>query len=66
MKHLGKSLERLNDYKKNFLNTRLSNLSVDKIYSIVALRMSLFCSLSNNVYDRACDKEKLDNSSILQ
>ena len=45
-----------------------SNLSVDKIYSIVALRMRVFFSLSNNVlpYNRVCDKEDLVNSSNLQ
>ena len=41
---------------------------MDKIYSIVALRMSVFFSLSNNVlpYNRVCDKEDLVNSSSLQ
>ena len=45
-----------------------SNLSVNKIYSIVALRMSVFISLSNNVisYNRAFDKEDFVNSSNLQ
>ena len=45
-----------------------SNLSVDKIYSIVALRMRVFFSLSNNVlpYKRVCDKEDLVNSSNVQ
>ena len=45
-----------------------SNLSVDKIYSIVVLRMRVFFSLSNNVlpYNRFCDKEDLVNSSNLQ
>ena len=45
-----------------------SNLSVDKIYSIVVLRMRVFFSLSNNVlpYNRVCDKENLVNSSNLQ
>ena len=40
------------------------DLSVDKIYSIVALRMRVFFSLSNNVlpYKRVCDKEDLVNS----
>ena len=44
-----------------------SNLSVDKIYSTVALRMHVFFSLSNNVlpYTRVCDKEYLVNSSNL-
>ena len=44
-----------------------SNLSVDNICSIVALRMRLF-SLSNNVlpYNKVCDKEDLVNSSTLQ
>ena len=43
------------------------NLSVDKIYSIVGLRMRVF-SLSNNVlpYNRVCDKEDLVNSINLQ
>ena len=42
-----------------------SNLSVDKTYSIVALRMRVFFSLSNNVlpYKRVCSKEDLVNSS---
>ena len=41
---------------------------MDRIYSIVALRMSVFFSLSNNVlsYNRVCDKEDLVNSSSLQ
>ena len=44
-----------------------SNLSVDKIYSIVTLRMSVFFSLPNNVllYHGVCDKEDLVNSSNL-
>ena len=43
------------------------NLSVDKIYSIVGLRMRVF-SLSSNVlpYNRVCDKEDLVNSINLQ
>ena len=43
------------------------NLSVDKVYSIVALRMSVFSSLSNNVflYKRVCDKEDLVNFNNL-
>ena len=38
---------------------------MDKIYSIVALRMRVFFSLSNNVlpYNRFCDKEDLVNSN---
>ena len=45
-----------------------SNLSVNKIYSIVALRMSVFISLSNNVmaYNRVFDKEDFVNSSNLR
>ena len=45
-----------------------SDLSVDKMYSVVALRMRVFFSLSNNVlpYNRVCDKEDLVNSSNLQ
>ena len=41
---------------------------MDKIYSIVALRMSVFFSLSNNVlpYNGVCDEEDLVNSSNLQ
>ena len=45
-----------------------SNLSVDKIYSIVVLKKRVFFPLSNNVfpYNRVCDKEDLVNSSNLQ
>ena len=45
-----------------------SNLSVDKIYSVVALRKSVFFSLINNVlpYNRVCDKEELVSSSHLE
>ena len=44
-----------------------SNLSLDKIYSIVVLRMSVFFSLLNVLpCNRVCDKEKFVNSSILQ
>ena len=41
---------------------------MDKTYSVVALRMSVFFVLSNNVlpYNRVCDKEDLVNSSNLQ
>ena len=41
---------------------------MDQIYLIVALRMRVFFSLSNNVlpYNRVCDKEDLVNSSNLQ
>ena len=41
---------------------------MDKIYSIVALRMSELFSLSHNVlaYNRVCDKEDLVSSSNLQ
>ena len=41
---------------------------MDKIYSIVALRICVYFSLSNNVlpYNRVCDKEDLVNSSNLQ
>ena len=41
---------------------------MDKIYSTVALRMSVFFSLSNNVLpcNRVHDKEDLVNSSNLQ
>ena len=41
---------------------------MDEIYSIVALRMPVFFSLSNNVfpYNRVCYKEDLVNSSNLQ
>ena len=41
---------------------------MDRIYSVVALTMSVFFSLSNNVspYNRVCDKEDLVNSSSLQ
>ena len=44
------------------------HLSVDTIYSIVALRMSAFFSLSNDVllYNIVCDKEEFVNSSNLQ
>ena len=43
-----------------------SNLSLDKIYSIVVLRMSVFFSLLNVLpCNRVCDKEKFVNSSIL-
>ena len=44
------------------------NLSVDKIYSVVALRMRVFFSLSNNLlpYKRVCDKEDSVNSSNVQ
>ena len=40
---------------------------MDKMYSIVTLRMSVFFSLSNNVlpYNRVWDKEDLVNSSNL-
>ena len=44
-----------------------SNLSVDKIYSIVALRIHMCFPLSNVLpYKRVCDKEDLVNSSNLQ
>ena len=45
-----------------------SSVSVDKIYSIVALRVRVFFSLSNNVLpcNRVCDKKDLINSSNLQ
>ena len=41
---------------------------MDKLYSIVALRVSVCFSLSNNVlpYNRVCNKEELVNSSTLQ
>ena len=41
---------------------------MDKISSIVALRISVFFSTSNNVLSRirVCDKEKFVNSSDLQ
>ena len=41
---------------------------MDKIYSVVGLRMSVFLYLSNNVlpYNRVCDKENLVNSSNLE
>ena len=41
---------------------------MDEIYSVVALRMSVFFSLSSNVlpYNRVCDKEDLVNSINLQ
>ena len=48
MKHLRKILEGFNDSNGNLLRGS-TNLSVDKIYSIIALRMSVFFSLANNV-----------------
>ena len=41
---------------------------MNRIYSIVALRISVFFSLSNNVlpYSRVCDKNDLVNCSSLQ
>ena len=40
---------------------------MDKMYSVVTLRMNVFFSLSNNVlpYNRVWDKENLVNSSNL-